>query len=71
MAIGAPLRSIAAFIAEGIGDGLTDTELERILLGQSIRPGVPYITEGAEVVAKITGSSVEDELAARRRLATA
>jgi len=28
-------------------------------------------TEGAEVVAKITGSSVEDELAARRRLATA
>jgi len=33
MAIGAPLRSIAAFIAEGVGDGLTDTELERILLG--------------------------------------
>jgi len=33
MAIGSPLRSIAAFIAEGIGDGLTDTELERILLG--------------------------------------
>jgi len=26
-------------------------------------------TEGAEVVAKITGSSVEDELAARRRRA--
>lgn len=33
MALGAPLRSIAAFIAEGIGDGLTDTELERILSG--------------------------------------
>ncbi len=33
MALGAPLRSIAAFIAEGVGDGLTDTEIERILLG--------------------------------------
>ncbi len=33
MAIGSPLRSIAAFIAEGVGDGLTDTELERVLLG--------------------------------------
>ncbi len=33
MAIGTPLRSIAAFIAEGVGDGLTDTELERVLLG--------------------------------------
>jgi len=31
------------------------------------RAGVPYITEGAEVVAKITGGQVDDELAARRR----
>ncbi len=31
MAIGVPLRSISDFIAEGVGDGLTADEAERII----------------------------------------
>lgn len=35
MAIGVPLRSISEFIAEGVGDGLTDTELAAIIGGSA------------------------------------